>query len=823
MVIKEPDFGRIQPLLERRTPMPTEASGPAESPSLDAKLDLTDNETESDDEVPKINIGDQDEGQAGPSPEEDPEKTNAEAEVQSMVSVPIHQDTSSVPSMTTPTIDLTLDKHGSWLYKLENLNIPSPGEQAVDKIATDVVDWAMQAPLRAHFSDLPTVDMKEILQQQMFESKSYEAHEDHKKLYDALEKSLERDYSDQLLSDLEEARQKKRKRRDVPRTPSGSPPPQPPPPPPPAGTSSASSSEAPSSSKSVTSTPYSMAWTTSDTRYESVGMSRTQELSPMDSPIQDYSILDERIHLSDDEDFKNDHLPKMEECHKLLTDQVDWTNLEGDQVRVDVNRPLPLGGPLGHVTTQSQFFFNKDLEYLRLGIKGSNHALSISKMKAASYPDFGLELLVPKEMWIEDVHMILRRVKKKLDNTYGFLVSIELKPTQVTGYEFKHDYTIIESPRAVVFPVNNTERKIMGFNEIYKFSNGTLTRILKELVYRVKEFKIKRLNPGMNTRFWTQQDVKKSKEIIAAIESSVPSGTVLNAFTEEIVAYEKKSNETHAVKKLNALCTPKSFVARSNFDTSSGTVYYIPKVYADVLLVKGNVYDSVDDCVVAYMKYAAEAGFVVRRSCQKRMLNGDVKQKYLVCNRVGCPKVIHVDTLDLENSDKQKRNSNIHITGCKARAVFNLDTRTRKFVLNVFDTMHNHELEREENKHLSKTERQLTYMEQVFIVKAASVNIGATRTHHLLTGIKGSYLLVHCTTVDFKNFFRSLNCYIGDSDAQMLIHKMEIERITYLTFRLITWLRMLSLLLFWKTQDPLVRPFHHNRSLPLWHCQISSC
>ncbi|GJR33661.1 protein FAR1-related sequence 5 [Tanacetum coccineum] len=209
------------------------------------------------------------------------------------------------------------------------------------------------------------------------------------------------------------------------------------------------------------------------------------------------------------------------------------------------------------------------------------------------------------------------------------------------------------------------------------------------------------------------------------VESFVPSGTVLNAFTEEIVAYENDSNETRAVKKLNALCTPESFVTHSIFDTPGGTVYYILKVYADVLLVKGNVYDSVDDCVVAYMKYVAEAGFVVRRSCQKKMLNGDVRQKYLVCNRMGCPKGIHVDTLDLEY------------------------------------------------KHLSKTERQLTYMEQAFIVKAASVNIGATRAHHLLTGIKGSYLLVHGTTVDFKNFFRSVNCYIGDSDAQMLIHKME--------------------------------------------------
>ncbi|GKE56234.1 hypothetical protein Tco_1495419 [Tanacetum coccineum] len=73
---------------------------------------------------------------------------------------------------------------------------------------------------------------------------------------------------------------------------------------------------------------------------------------------------------------------QMEECHKMLTDQVDWANPKGDQVRINVNRPLPLGGPPG---------------------KGSCLTLSISKMKAASYLDFGLELLVPEQMWIDDV------------------------------------------------------------------------------------------------------------------------------------------------------------------------------------------------------------------------------------------------------------------------------------------------------------------------------------------------------------------------------------------------------------------------------------
>ncbi|GJX62142.1 hypothetical protein Tco_0295042 [Tanacetum coccineum] len=249
----------------------------------------------------------------------------------------------------------------------------------------------MQAPLRAHFSDLPAVDMKEVLQQRMFEDKSYLAHEDHNNLLEALEKSLERDYSNQLLSDLEEAHKKKR-------------------------------NKAPSSSKTVVSTPPSMAWTTSDTRFESASVSAALELSPTYSLMNDDSILDEQASalvssyeppaensllakIGDMTTFMNWYCQKfqMEECHKMLTDQINWANLEGDQVRIDVNRPLPLGGPPGHVTIQTQFFFNKDLGYLRYGNKGSSPALSISKMKAARYPDFGLELLVLEQMWIDDV------------------------------------------------------------------------------------------------------------------------------------------------------------------------------------------------------------------------------------------------------------------------------------------------------------------------------------------------------------------------------------------------------------------------------------
>nr|GEX70478.1 hypothetical protein [Tanacetum cinerariifolium] len=249
---------------------------------------------------------------------------------------------------------------------------------------------------------------------------------------------------------------------------------------------------------------------------------------------------------------------QIEECHKLLTDSVD------DSIFMhNVIKPLPLGGPPGQVTIQSDFFFNKDLEYLRYGSKGSRPALSISKMKAAYYPDVGLEQMVLDQMWIEEeckydiaamygishwwfqrqrfyidrhtsegdrravrTHMwILSIVRIEVFSMYGydymkkivlrradlnehviserdfkylypsdfedlyllnlqedFQLGVESYQTQLnltkprwdaTGFEYKHDYTVIDSPRAVTFWDRYGVQMIMRFNEIHKFSDGT--------------------------------------------------------------------------------------------------------------------------------------------------------------------------------------------------------------------------------------------------------------------------------------------------------------------------------------------------------------
>ncbi|GJV30912.1 hypothetical protein Tco_1391312 [Tanacetum coccineum] len=308
----------------------------------------------------------------------------------------------------------------------------------------------------------------------------------------------------------------------------------------------------------------------------------------------------------------------MDECHILLTNKVDLSNHEGHQILRNIYEPLPLGGPPGD--------------------KERKIALSISKLKAARYLDFGLEELVPS-LWVEsereyDIsavygithwwfrrkefyinkhsessdreavrsHMrilsvvsvkvfekygynylreiILRRadyqeykisekdfknlhpndfedlfllnIQEKLNHlpktdktslhtavnmwirnlvirnrvgdlqlgieSYQTKVNLERPNWDAADYYFKEDYTIVPKPRAVVYRDRNNQRKLMRLNELHKFSDGTLTRVMEKLDQMVKDFHLFEYNKGMETRKWSEDDKRRSKDFITAIE-----------------------------------------------------------------------------------------------------------------------------------------------------------------------------------------------------------------------------------------------------------------------------------------------------------------
>nr|GFC91678.1 hypothetical protein [Tanacetum cinerariifolium] len=71
---------------------------------------------------------------------------------------------------------------------------------------------------------------------------------------------------------------------------------------------------------------------------------------------------------------------------------------------------------------------------------------------------------------------------------------------------------------AVIFRDKYGVKMMMRFNEIHKLSDGTLQQIVQALDYRVKEFRINRMNPGLNTRFWTRNDVDRCNTFMFAIQ-----------------------------------------------------------------------------------------------------------------------------------------------------------------------------------------------------------------------------------------------------------------------------------------------------------------
>nr|GEY29195.1 hypothetical protein [Tanacetum cinerariifolium] len=329
---------------------------------------------------------------------------NAKTKVKSMVNVPIQQAMSSISIMTSPIIDLTSrpksPKEHSQLKATTTdttttttttLPPPQAPQQSTTKamMVKRIVNKTMEERLDKHGARLYTLDQLDIPQQVSIAS-------------------IYRDQSEELTHDLAEERKKRKKGRELPKTPPGSPSHQPPPPPPPAGPSGTSGTprafgsqvilppppptsinqDSPSTGL-VTPSPAKIAATTK----HQASSTPDVKLKPLVSLTPEDLDMDEAMDSLHAQ--TGDITTFMDRfCKRRGIIELKPQDLEGpayEIVKAQRQQTTTTGAPPGQVTIQSDFFFNKDLEYLRYGSKGRRPALSISKMKAAYYPDAGLE------------------------------------------------------------------------------------------------------------------------------------------------------------------------------------------------------------------------------------------------------------------------------------------------------------------------------------------------------------------------------------------------------------------------------------------------
>ncbi|GJS57919.1 hypothetical protein Tco_0652703 [Tanacetum coccineum] len=201
--------------------------------------------------------------------------------------------------------------------------------------------------------------------------------------------------------------------------------------------------------------------------------------------------------------------------------------------------------------------------------KERRSALSISRLKASNYSDFGLEELV-LSLWIKSKreynvsaaygishwwfkrkelyitrhsahfdcsavrsHMKILSVISESDfrnlhlNDFEDLYMIHLQgklnhlsgaDKDATDFLFKEGYTIVSKPKAVIYRDINDQKKMMQETEVHKFGDGTLIKILEKLDHMVKDFKLYKYNSGMESRIWSEDDRRRSKDFMEVIE-----------------------------------------------------------------------------------------------------------------------------------------------------------------------------------------------------------------------------------------------------------------------------------------------------------------
>ncbi|GJU36359.1 hypothetical protein Tco_1184713 [Tanacetum coccineum] len=131
----------------------------------------------------------------------------------------------------------------------------------------------------------------------------------------------------------------------------------------------------------------------------------------------------------------------MEECYKILNDQLDWKNPEGDIYPFDLSKPLPLVESRNRLIVPADYFFNNDLAYLQGGSTDKTYTTSLTKTEATKYDLKGIKNMVPM-LWSPikvayNKHgLLVTNVKVNKWYGYGHLKEIEVRRADQQLYKF---------------------------------------------------------------------------------------------------------------------------------------------------------------------------------------------------------------------------------------------------------------------------------------------------------------------------------------------------------------------------------------------------
>ncbi|GJV71849.1 FAR1-related sequence 5-like protein [Tanacetum coccineum] len=119
-----------------------------------------------------------------------------------------------------------------------------------------------------------------------------------------------------------------------------------------------------------------------------------------------------------------------------------------------------------------------------------------------------------------------------------------------------------------------------------------------------------------------KQVFEDNNEFESDTENVIPEVANPNAVIEELTKCMK---------------TPRATLYEHN-ETPGRSIYWESHVQGIPIPVEGIYYDTVDEAIDMYTKYAKIGGFEVKKSGQRLTKLGAVKHKYIMCNKEGVPK-----------------------------------------------------------------------------------------------------------------------------------------------------------------------------------------
>ncbi|GJY91761.1 hypothetical protein Tco_0507543 [Tanacetum coccineum] len=256
-------------------------------------------------------------------------------------------------------------------------------------------------------------------------------------------------------------------------------------------------------------------------------------------------------------------------------------NPEGNDYPFDLTKPLPLVMNGNRQMVSVEYFFNNDLKYLQGGISTMTYTTSITKTKAAQYDLPGIEDMV-RNIWspvkvaydkhalwgishwrdqrktfygyargLESTHdvystkriLAVTQVEVMRKHGYGYLREIEVRRADNNLYTFKErDFprlrtNDIEDMLILIIQNRITNLSsddvsdfaialLMRSDELYKFSDGTLTRLRTSLDDITKNIRMKYLPQ----RRWSSLEKKKANIMIKAIVKQLKEKRTMRSF-----------------------------------------------------------------------------------------------------------------------------------------------------------------------------------------------------------------------------------------------------------------------------------------------------